>query len=192
MRRRLIVIRHGQTTWNAEQRFQGHSDAPLDETGRRQAVEMATEVAPLGPGLILCSDLERARCTTAPLASATGAPVVIDPALREVNMGAWEGLLHDEAKSCFPEEYHAWRAGLPVRRGGGETEAEGATRAAGFITAQLRRPDLQETGTIAVVAHGTVLRATLARLEERGAIDLDGPSPRLGNGEWRCYAWRGR
>ncbi|MCL2394821.1 MAG: histidine phosphatase family protein [Acidimicrobiaceae bacterium] len=189
MMRRLVVIRHGQTAWNAEHRFQGRTDTPLDETGRKQALEVAREVGPLLPGLILCSDLARARCTAAPLAAATGAEVIFDASLEEIDLGAWEGLDHAEAESRFPAEYAAWRADLPIRRGGGETEAEAGARAAAFISAQLARPDQAATATVAVVAHGTVLRAALSRLAEEGAIDLDGPSPRFANAEWRVFTW---
>lgn len=190
--RRLVVIRHGQTAWNAEHRFQGHTDTPLDETGRRQAKELATEVAPLQPGLILCSDLQRARWTASPLASATGAVVVFDAALREINLGAWEGLTHPEAEVRYPDEYDAWSMGRPVRRGGGETEAEAGARAAAFISSRLAHPDAAKTDVVAVVSHGTVLRAALARLAEEDAIDLDGPAPQLGNAAWRAYTWHDR
>ncbi|MBO0748734.1 MAG: histidine phosphatase family protein, partial [Acidimicrobiaceae bacterium] len=129
--------------------------------------------------------------TAAALASVTGAAMVIDPALREINMGGWEGLTHPEARARYPDEYDAWSAGRPVRRGGGEIEAEAGARAAAFITTQLARPDHLETRTVAVVAHGTVLRAALDRLATDGAIDLDGPAPSFANVEWRCFIWRG-
>lgn len=187
---RLVLIRHGQTAWNAERRFQGHADPPLDDIGRKQATEVAAALGPLRPGLILTSDLRRARSTAAPLAEVTGAAVVADAALREVDLGGWEGLDHAEVQARYPEEYRAWKAGLPVRRGGGETEAEAGTRAAGFITAQLEGCHHLETGTVAVVAHGIVLRAAMARLAEDRAIDLGGPSPHLDNGAWRCFTWR--
>jgi broad specificity phosphatase PhoE len=175
-------VRHGRTAWNAEQRFQGQADPPLDATGEAQALAVATEVAPLGPAVVLSSDLRRARDTAAPLVAATGAVWFTDPALREVYLGGWEGLDHDHVKARYPGEYADWMAGRPVRRGGGETEAEAGSRAAERMVDELAAwPD---DATVAVVAHGLVLRAALAALAAGGIIELAGDAPHLGNGSW--------
>jgi probable phosphoglycerate mutase len=182
--RRLVLIRHGRTTWNAEGRFQGQSDPPLDSVGERQATTVAAAVAPLRPAMVLSSDLRRAMTTAAPLVAATGARWEIDLALREVDLGAWEGLVHAEVQARYPAEYRDWRAGLPVRRGGGETEQEAGCRAAARIVAGLA--SLAIDSTLAVVAHGLVIQAAMAQLVSDELIALDGPPPHLGNGEWVC------
>jgi broad specificity phosphatase PhoE len=180
--RRLVVVRHGRTAWNAEQRFQGQADPPLDPTGEAQAAAVVAGVAPLAPVVVLSSDLRRARDTAAPLVAVTGAVWVTDPDLREVYLGGWEGLDHDQVKVRYPGEYADWVAGRPVRRGGGETEAEAGRRAAARIVAELVAwPD---GATVAVVAHGLVLRAALATLATDGVIELAGQAPHLGNGSW--------
>jgi broad specificity phosphatase PhoE len=180
--RRLVVVRHGRTAWNAEQRFQGQADPPLDATGEAQALAVAAEVAPLEPVVVLSSDLRRARDTAVPLVAATGAVWVTDQALREVYLGGWEGLDHDQVRARFPDQYADWVAGRPVRRGGGETEAEAGRRAAARMVAELAAwPD---GATVAVVAHGLVLKAALGALDADGVIELAGDAPHLGNGRW--------
>jgi broad specificity phosphatase PhoE len=184
--RRLVVVRHGRTAWNAAGRFQGQADPPLDPTGEEQAAAVAVGVAPLTPVAVLSSDLRRARDTAGPLVSATGAAWVTDAALREVFLGGWEGLDHDQVRARYPLEYAAWTAGRPVRRGGGETEEEAGRRAADRIVAGLAA--WPEGATVVVVAHGLVLRAALAALAADGVIDLAGPAPHLGNGCWSVLA----
>jgi probable phosphoglycerate mutase len=180
----LVVARHGRTSWNATGRFQGQADPPLDHTGRRQARRLAFRLGPLRPALVLSSDLRRARATAGYIATATGAAVVVDPDLREVWLGGWEGLDHSEAEVAFPEEYRAWTAGLPVRRGGGETEVEAGRRAAGSI----RRAWPDRAGVLVVVSHGVVLRAALEVLAGDGCLSLDGAAPlHLANGACAAF-----
>ncbi len=73
MSRRVVVLRHGRTEWNAERRFQGQADPPLDEVGRAQAYEVASLIAAMRPAVIVSSDLQRAAQTAAPLAQVCGA-----------------------------------------------------------------------------------------------------------------------
>jgi glucosyl-3-phosphoglycerate phosphatase len=183
---KLVLIRHGRTAWNLEGRFQGHADIPLDDVGESQAEEMAVEVAGLEPGLVLSSDLRRAAATAAPLVAATGATLQVDAALREVDLGAWEGLDRAEASARFPDEYRDWTAGRPVRRGGGETEEEAGRRAAAYITAAMEQTSAP---TVAVVGHGIVLRATTLALGASGHITLDGAAPHLDNAGWRVFTY---
>ena len=86
-----MLWRHGQTTWNAERRFQGQSDIPLDATGQAQAERAARLLAGLRPDMIVSSDLSRAASTAAPLAQLTGLDVILDKDLRERHGGQWEG-----------------------------------------------------------------------------------------------------
>jgi broad specificity phosphatase PhoE len=88
----LLLVRHGETDWNAEGRLQGHTDTPLNDYGRRQAARLAEELAGDGIDAVYSSDLSRARETAEIVAAHLGLPVVIEPGLREKNWGSWEGL----------------------------------------------------------------------------------------------------
>ena len=88
---RIVLWRHGQTDWNVENRFQGHSDIPLNKVGQYQASEAAKVLAALRPDRIISSDLIRAQSTAAALAALTDITVEINPNLRETDGGLWEG-----------------------------------------------------------------------------------------------------
>jgi probable phosphoglycerate mutase len=88
----LLLVRHGETDWNAEGRLQGHTDRPLNDFGRRQAAQLAEELAGDGIAAVYASDLARARETAEIVAARLGLPVRLDPDLREKNWGTWEGL----------------------------------------------------------------------------------------------------
>ena len=93
----LLLVRHGETDWNAEGRLQGHTDRPLNDYGRRQAAALADRlVADDTIDAVYASDLARARETAEILAGRLGLPVVTDPDLRERNWGNWEGLTGSE------------------------------------------------------------------------------------------------
>src|SRR5260370_32298135 len=102
---RRVWWRPGRTTWNAERRFQGQSDIPLDETGQAQAERAARLLAALRPDLIVSSDLSRAASTAAPLARLTGLEVTLDKDLRERHGGCWEGLSDTEIRERYPEAH---------------------------------------------------------------------------------------
>ena len=101
-------------------------------------------LAALTPARLLSSDLARAAATAAPLAAATGLPVTYDARLRELHLGAWQGLTLSEVAERYPDEHAAWRGGADVARGGGETYADAAARASACLLEHLpdaRRPD---------------------------------------------------
>jgi probable phosphoglycerate mutase len=160
--RRIILWRHGQTSWNLERRFQGSTDVDLTETGVAQARRSARLLAGLKPDAIVASDLRRASDTAAELAALTGLDVALDEGLRETYAGVWQGLTHDEIIARYGEQYDAWKRGEPVRRGGGELETEVADRAAPVVLRHLEK--LPDRGTLVVVSHGGTIRTTIGRL----------------------------
>ncbi|MFE6891861.1 histidine phosphatase family protein [Streptomyces sp. NPDC057694] len=160
--RRVILWRHGQTSWNLERRFQGTTDIELTETGVGQARRAARLLASLKPDAIVASDLQRAAATAGELVRLTGLDLTYDEGLRETYAGTWQGLTHDEIQAQYGEQYAAWKRGESVRRGGGELETEVADRAAPVV---LRHADkLPDGGLLVVVSHGGTIRTTIGRL----------------------------
>lgn len=92
----LLLVRHGETDWNAERRWQGHADVPLNERGREQATALADRLAGDPIDAIYSSDLARARDTAAAVGDRLGVPVIADPALREIDVGSREGLTWEQ------------------------------------------------------------------------------------------------
>jgi glucosyl-3-phosphoglycerate phosphatase len=177
----LVLWRHGQTDYNTERRFQGQSDVPLNEAGRRQAAAAARYVAALGPSAIFSSDLSRASATAGALARLTGLPVQLDKDLRERSGGLWEGLTETEIWEQFPVERATWAP----------PDGESATAVADRASAALERiAESTPGGSMAVVVgHGAALGLAVARL-------LRVPSePRVlgpfGNCHWSVLSRRG-
>ena len=88
----LLLVRHGETDWNADGRLQGHTDRPLSDYGRRQARKLAAELCGEEIEAIYSSDLARARETAEIVGEQLGLPIELDPELREKDWGNWEGL----------------------------------------------------------------------------------------------------
>jgi glucosyl-3-phosphoglycerate phosphatase len=154
----ILLLRHGQSTWNAEGRWQGQSDPPLSPLGREQAEEAAGKLADVGVTAVVTSDLDRARTTGQVLADALGlGPPAEDRDLREYDVGDWEGLTRPEIESGWPEQLAAWKEGRLLATPGGETRSAFLER----IMAALRRvAAADELGDVAVVVtHGGVIRA---------------------------------
>jgi glucosyl-3-phosphoglycerate phosphatase len=155
-----VLWRHGQTVWNAERRFQGQSDIPLDETGQAQADRAARLLAGLHPDLIVSSDLSRAAGTAAPLARLTGLEVTLDKDLRERHGGCWEGLTDTEIRARYPAEHASWNPP------DGEPRPVVVERVAGAlqrIAATVGEPGMT-SGLAVVVSHGAALRLGMSRL----------------------------
>lgn len=151
-----MLWRHGQTVWNAEHRFQGQTDIPLDPTGEAQAERAARLLAALRPSLIVSSDMQRATMTAAPLARVTGLEIGIDKDLRERAGGRWEGLTDLEIRTQYPAEHAAW---APPE---GESSPAVAHRAK---AAMVRIADAMEPGTLAVVvSHGAAIRLGMSEI----------------------------
>jgi glucosyl-3-phosphoglycerate phosphatase len=160
--RRVVLLRHGRTEWNATGRFQGQLDSPLDLIGRAQAVAAAVAVAPMQPDALVSSDLARALDTASAVSDESGNDIAIDPRLREIDLGQWQGLTRAEARAQFPDEYARWQAGEDSRRGGGETYAEVGTRAVECVQDWLDQ--LGPGSLLVAVTHGGTARATIGTL----------------------------
>ncbi len=161
-RRRIVVLRHGRTAWNEERRFQGCTDVPLDDVGTEQARAAGERLGRLRPAVVVSSDATRAAQTTDALAKHADVRPIFDPRLREADSGGWEGLTRDEVQARFPDEYHCWRHGHDIARGGGETYADVARRAMPAIESVLEH--LSGGATLVAVTHGGTARALLGHL----------------------------
>lgn len=151
--KRLLLVRHGETEWNADRRLQGQTDIRLTERGRRQARALAPVVAELAPGLALTSDLMRARDTAALLGHPDAQPV---PELREQSLGQWEGCQIADICAEDAEAYRQWRAGAYA-----PPEAEPWVDFRGRVDAVLRRAFAAPSDVVLLVCHGGVIRAAL-------------------------------
>jgi broad specificity phosphatase PhoE len=110
----LVLVRHGETDWNRERRFQGHADTPLNDAGRRQAAELAAILSGDRLDAIYTSPLRRASETAAIIATKLGLEAWELEELREIDVGDWQGLTVDEVQARYPEQLDvAWRSGWP-------------------------------------------------------------------------------
>lgn len=156
MTRTVIFWRHGQTDYNVERRFQGQTDIPLNALGRTQATQAASYLRKLHPELIVSSDLSRAADTADELASLLKLGVTRDGRLRETAFGQWEGHTREEIGGSWPDELEQWLSGADTNPPDGESRSESGRRVASAITDIIEGSQAQ---TIAIVAHGAVLRA---------------------------------
>ena len=158
--RDLLIIRHGESEWNLEGRWQGWMDAPLTALGEKQAHQRAAALADSGfsPVVVHCSDLGRARRTAEIVAGVLGAAVRSHRGLRERGGGEWEGHTPDEIDEKWPGLRKAWRRGELTGPPGGETDAAVYTRFDAAVSDLLAGPD-----PAMVVTHGGVLRLVASR-----------------------------
>jgi probable phosphoglycerate mutase len=158
---RVVLWRHGQTDWNVENRFQGHSDIPLNKVGHYQASEAAQVLAALRPDRIISSDLIRAQETAAALAALTDITVEINPNLRETDGGLWEGKLASENRATHGELFANWYEGGDEPAGvTGERRSDVAKRAVAVI----EKETTNFSGTIVFVTHGGTVRSVLGSI----------------------------
>jgi broad specificity phosphatase PhoE len=104
----IYMIRHGETPWNVEGRYQGQLDPPLTVNGRRQAQVTAEHLASLNFEAIYSSDLARAGQTAEALAHKIGCSIQFDPRLREIHQGEWQGVLISDIRAGWPNEIYGW------------------------------------------------------------------------------------
>lgn len=158
----LVLVRHGETIWHAENRYAGISDIVLTDKGRRQANELAGWARTARLDAVWASSLSRARVTAQPSADSSGLPLVVDERLRELDFGVAEGLTTGEMNERFPRVLDDFRRD-PVANHFPEGE-EPAIAADRFVGALRDVTARHPTGRVLVVAHTTVIRLALCQL----------------------------
>jgi broad specificity phosphatase PhoE len=175
----ILIVRHGETDWNRDRRFQGHADPPLNDAGREQARALADELARERIDFVYTSDLVRARETAEIVATRLGADVVALSELREIDVGEWEGLTWPQIEERFPEGALTWH-----QHGCGWKSGETYDQLGDRVIAALRRIAADHPAqTVLVIGHGGTVRATRAFIEGLSVADSRRRSPAIGNCE---------
>jgi broad specificity phosphatase PhoE len=152
------LARHGESDWNVTNRFQGVIDRPLTDHGRKQAQELAEELAGKALDAVYTSPLRRALDTAAVVAARLGVEPAVDAGLREIDVGGWAGLSRPEVESRFPEAFDRWLGGGDGWEGG-ETYEQMSAR----VLATVERIARAHTGgRVLLVSHGGPIRAVHA------------------------------
>ena len=156
----LLLVRHGETVWNQENRWQGQADVPLSETGRAQARRLAQRLRAEGRPVraIYASDLSRAFHTAEILGEVLGVAPLPDVGWREMNIGVWSGLTTAEVIARHAADWERLRAGEDLPRGGGETFAQFQAR---ILRSVERMRETHAGEQIVIVTHGGAVRAFL-------------------------------
>lgn len=201
--RRLILLRHGQTDWNAGDRMQGQIDTELSDVGRRQAKTCAPDMATRDLIAIISSDLKRAHDTALAVADCAAMPVALDPRLRETDLGEWEGMNHTEVDSLYPGARKAWRLNPEFTPPGGESKLQVGARALPVVHELLAEREDWPGRTIMLVAHGGLIAALTAALLElpegnwpilgglanTSWVQLTSHGPSIEQPGWRLDVW---
>jgi probable phosphoglycerate mutase len=154
--RQLLLLRHGESTWNAEGRWQGQADPPLSTLGREQAADAAERLRGARFSSLVTSDLLRARETAGILGRALGLEPRVEPGLREIDVGDWEGLTRQEISARWPGELADWSEGRREAPLGGESRTDLVARARSTL---LRlAADASPGDRLLVVTHGALIR----------------------------------
>ena len=170
---RIFFVRHGETDWNKEFRYQGKTDIALNENGRAQARKVGLRLSRVVPRRVFSSPLLRAYGTAEAImeASAGDAPIEATDDLREISFGEWEGLTYSEITERYASDYKMWRetpfSSAPT---GGESFESVGIRSA--RAAEAVKSAAEPGATILVVAHGVVLRTLVAALMEANDLKL--------------------
>jgi alpha-ribazole phosphatase len=165
---RLIFLRHGQTEWNALQRYQGQTDIPLNDNGRQQAKRAAEYLLKHEEvQTIYCSDLSRTRETAEIAAHKLKVPVYYDSRFREASFGIWEGMTFSEVFEKYPEDFNEWYRDIwTYKMPEGETFSEVLERVCQAIREIIQR----HSDTVLVVTHGGVVKTLLGYIDS--SIDI--------------------
>jgi glucosyl-3-phosphoglycerate phosphatase len=166
--RRLVMLRHGQTEYNARSRMQGQLDTELSDLGREQAAAAAEVLGKRQPLSIVSSDLRRALDSAVALGERSGLPVLVDTRLRETHLGDWQGLTHLEVDAAAPGARLAWRENARWAPHGGESRVDVAGRSMPLVAELIAEQN--EWGVdepdrpVVLVAHGGLIAALTAAL----------------------------
>ncbi len=186
----MYCIRHGESTYNAEGRVQGHLNVSLSELGRRQAAALAESCKDFAAEAIFCSPLQRARETAEPIAASLSLPIREEPCLIEIKVGIFQGHSRNDLDRICPEEYARWRSGDPdYAVPGGESRRALMFRGRAVLEAIARH----DYNKVIVVSHGAILAAAFKSLLDIPAhrhpfllenasisrLEIDGPIVRL-------------
>ena len=191
MARRLILLRHGQTDYNATGRMQGQMDTHLSDLGRQQAQRTADELSRWDIRRVVTSDLSRAAETAGLIAAPHGLTPVLDERLRETHLGAWQARSHEEIDAVHPGQRAMWRHNPHWAPPGGETRLEVAARARSLVDELMHSFPEWEGGTVVCVAHGGTiagLTCSLLGLPTDNYSSFSG----LGNTSWAQLTARPR
>lgn len=189
-----MLWRHGETTYNASGRMQGHIDSALTPVGWNQARFAVPALARFAPDLVIASDLRRATDTATVLTDGIGVPLRIDKRLRETHLGEWQGLTSAEVDEGWPGDRQRWRADATWAPPGGESRVDVAVRARELVTDLERGPD----EVVLLAAHGGLIVALTAALLELpvshwtllgGIGNCHWAELRCRDGRWRLYGY---
>ncbi|MBV7301447.1 histidine phosphatase family protein [Corynebacterium sp. TAE3-ERU2] len=218
MGRRLVLLRHGETEYNATARMQGQLDTKLSERGVIQARQAARYLSGLNFVRVVCSDLQRAHDTAREVATLLDVPLITDERLRETHLGEWQGKTHAEIDAATPGARARWRHDVSWAPPGGETRLEVAARARAVVDEAMAEVEEWEDKSILCVAHGgtinaltgsllgfataeefsrlsTVSNTCWAQLQARPHYDPSSPQPQsftadnLDNAQWYLEGW---
>jgi broad specificity phosphatase PhoE len=187
MTTQLVLIRHGQTEWNRQGRWQGQADPPLNAMGRRQARRAALGLRAAGLDRLYSSDLRRALETADIIGVELGLAVVPDARLREINLGSWQGMLSTDIQAEYPDEFRRWhQSPLAARPPDGESVYSLAARVLEAVSEITLRHQGRRIG---IVAHELPVAAVLAHLRGIDLAQLRDLMP--STGAWQEVTWDG-
>jgi len=181
--RRLVLVRHGQTDFNAEGRMQGHLDSELTEFGVAQVRRAAAVLARFDPARLISSDLSRAARSAEEIGLICGLAAKLDARLRETHLGEWQGLTPADVDARWPGALATWRADPTWSPPGGESRVAVAARAMPLIDELDQEFAADPPRTVLLCAHGgliTALSCALLGLQPPSWTALGG----LGNARW--------
>ena len=192
--RRLVMLRHGQTEFNAGSRMQGQLDTDLTDLGRAQAVAAAEVLAKRQPLLIVSSDLRRAYDTAISLGERSGMPIRVDTRLRETHLGDWQGLTHSQVDAIAPGARLAWRDDAKWAPHGGESRIDVADRSlplvAELVAGEPEWGSDEPDRPVVLVAHGGLIAALTAALLDL-PVDSWPVLGGMGNASWAQLSGHG-
>lgn len=162
--KKIVLVRHGVTDYLDQGRYQGWSDTPLNAEGRSQIQELVSRFESEKPEIIFSSPLRRARESAEILNQNLRFEIHIDPRIKEISFGEWEGHTYDQILEKYPEAFEWWKKDLhQFRPNGGESLTELRERVRLFFVEMRNRSE----NVIAVIAHGGVMRALIMELTGR-------------------------